>query len=153
MRKTNLEGRAIAPSQLKEMDRAIGHQLRQYRQLRGLSQGVLGRAIGVSFQQIQKYENGTNRITAARLFLLSRALGLDSQDLLAGLPKDPRGIVGPAPLEPLPKASELETIRILRRLPAPVPALIRRLARSIVEHQADLAAAGGAGPDGRPDRR
>lgn len=152
MKQPNQKERTVAPAQLKEMDRAIGHQLRRYRQLRGLSQAGLGHAIGVSFQQIQKYENGVNRITAARLVLLSRALGLEPQDVLAGLPKVTRSIAGPVPLEPLPRASELETIRILRRLPAPVLSLIKKLARSFVEHQAAMAA-GSAARDVRPAGR
>jgi transcriptional regulator with XRE-family HTH domain len=45
----------------------IGRRLRTARKKRGLSQSDLAKAIGVSFQQIQKYENGTNRISASRL--------------------------------------------------------------------------------------
>jgi transcriptional regulator with XRE-family HTH domain len=40
----------------------------------GLSQGKLGEAIGLTFQQVQKYERGTNRISASRLYELSRVL-------------------------------------------------------------------------------
>jgi transcriptional regulator with XRE-family HTH domain len=41
-----------------------------------LSQDKLARAIGVSFQQLQKYERGTNRISASRLYALSKVLGV-----------------------------------------------------------------------------
>lgn len=48
-------------------DKTIGHQVKQIRTLKNVSQEVLGNALGVSFQQVQKYEKGTNRISAARL--------------------------------------------------------------------------------------
>lgn len=51
-----------------------GTRLRERRKLCGLSQGELGKAIGVSFQQIQKYENGANRISVSRLEQLSEIL-------------------------------------------------------------------------------
>ena len=50
----------------------VGARLRQRRTLLGMNQTKLGDAIGVSFQQVQKYENGANRISASRLFGLSR---------------------------------------------------------------------------------
>ena len=45
-----------------------------YRKLAGISQEALGDAIGVTFQQVQKYERGTNRIGASRLFAIGQAL-------------------------------------------------------------------------------
>lgn len=48
-------------------DKAIGLQVKQIRILKKVSQESLGEALEVTFQQIQKYENGTNRISAARL--------------------------------------------------------------------------------------
>lgn len=58
------------------IDAAIGSRLRLQRMLRGLTQGELGAALGLSFQQIQKYEQGINRITAGRLFDAARILGV-----------------------------------------------------------------------------
>ncbi len=49
-----------------------------------LSQEKLGEALGTSFQMIQKYENGTCRISAAKLILAARALGLPAAFLLMG---------------------------------------------------------------------
>jgi len=49
------------------IDIDVGDKVRQLRLLLGLTQLVVGEAIGVSFQQIQKYEAGTNRISASRL--------------------------------------------------------------------------------------
>jgi len=56
------------------IDIAIGTRLRLRRLALGLSQGSLARSLGVTFQQIQKYERGTNRIFASRLFHLARVL-------------------------------------------------------------------------------
>ena len=50
-----------------EMDPAIGRRIRALRLERGLSQSTLARHLGVSFQQLQKYEKGTNRVSAGRL--------------------------------------------------------------------------------------
>jgi|ERR1051325_3389812 transcriptional regulator with XRE-family HTH domain len=57
-------------------DVAIGQKLRALRLARGLSQGELGDTIGVTFQQVQKYEIGANRISASRLALIAKALGV-----------------------------------------------------------------------------
>ncbi len=48
-------------------DRAVGARVRWLRVVRRMSQSYLGRLIGVSFQQVQKYESGSNRISAGRL--------------------------------------------------------------------------------------
>lgn len=58
------------------VDIHVGRRLRQRRALLGLSQDKLGRAVGLTFQQIQKYERGANRIGASRLLQLSRALAV-----------------------------------------------------------------------------
>ncbi|MFN3171225.1 MAG: helix-turn-helix domain-containing protein [Hyphomicrobiales bacterium] len=55
-----------------EFDKRLGQRIRQARLLKGLTQDELGQIIGVSFQQIQKYESGDNRITAERLHLISK---------------------------------------------------------------------------------
>ena len=57
-------------------DAAIGRTLRALRLDRGLSQSDLGRAAGVTFQQLQKYEKGTNRVSAARLARIADALNV-----------------------------------------------------------------------------
>lgn len=54
--------------------RAFGHRLRLARNLAGLTQTELGTALGVAFQQVQKYESGANAIAAARLALAAKAL-------------------------------------------------------------------------------
>jgi len=58
-----------------KLDKEIGKRLKEERQRLGLSQTDLAKAIKVTFQQIQKYENGTNRIAAGNLYLLAKRLG------------------------------------------------------------------------------
>jgi transcriptional regulator with XRE-family HTH domain len=57
-----------------DIDRQLGKRLRHRRRLLGLTQQQLAGACGVRFQQIQKYECGANRISAARLWQLANAL-------------------------------------------------------------------------------
>ncbi|MCP9320460.1 helix-turn-helix domain-containing protein [Acetobacter persici] len=52
----------------------VGHRIRLRRTLLGLSQEKLGEALGITFQQVQKYERGTNRVGASRLYDLAAAL-------------------------------------------------------------------------------
>lgn len=56
------------------IDVHVGQRIRLRRTLLGLSQERLGEALGVTFQQVQKYERGVNRVGASRLFDLSRVL-------------------------------------------------------------------------------
>ncbi len=55
---------------------AIGQKVRALRLDRGLSQGGLADQIGITFQQVQKYENGANRISAGRLVRIAAALNV-----------------------------------------------------------------------------
>lgn len=57
------------------IDAYVGASIRKYRKELKLSQSELGKAVGVSFQQIQKYESGINRVAASRLVTLAQALG------------------------------------------------------------------------------
>ncbi|MBL4805330.1 MAG: helix-turn-helix transcriptional regulator [Alphaproteobacteria bacterium] len=57
-----------------EMDIHVGQRIKVRRSLLGLSQEKLAESVGVTFQQIQKYERGTNRVSAGRLFELSKIL-------------------------------------------------------------------------------
>lgn len=61
------------------IDIHVGGRVRMRRMLLGMSQEKLGELLGLTFQQIQKYEKGTNRIGASRLFELSRILAVPVQ--------------------------------------------------------------------------
>ena len=64
-----------SPKQATKEDVIVGLRIQALRKSRSLSQTALGAAIGVSFQQIQKYENGVNRVGAGRLSDIARVLG------------------------------------------------------------------------------
>jgi transcriptional regulator with XRE-family HTH domain len=59
------------------VDRLVGQRVRTARLSRKMSQSQLASALGVTFQQLQKYEKGTNRISASRLFDIATALEMD----------------------------------------------------------------------------
>jgi transcriptional regulator with XRE-family HTH domain len=61
------------------IDVHVGNRVRLQRMLIGISQEKLGERLGLTFQQVQKYEKGINRIGASRLFELSRVLGVPVQ--------------------------------------------------------------------------
>jgi transcriptional regulator with XRE-family HTH domain len=65
-------------------DALVGHNIRICRLQRKMSQGALGQRIGVTFQQVQKYENGANRIGAGRLTQISAVLGVPLSALFDG---------------------------------------------------------------------
>jgi transcriptional regulator with XRE-family HTH domain len=62
------------PRAVTAIDTYLAAQLRAHRIALGLSQAALGEKLGVSFQQIQKYESGVNRVSAARLFEICSVL-------------------------------------------------------------------------------
>ena len=67
-------------------DAVIGKNIYVYRLARRMSQTRLGEAIGVTFQQVQKYEKGTNRVGSARLVLVAQALQVPLAALFKGVP-------------------------------------------------------------------
>ena len=70
-------GRKRGSSAFNPIDVHVGERLRTRRTLLGLSQRALADAMDLTFQQLQKYEKGTNRISASRLYDLSQILGVD----------------------------------------------------------------------------
>ncbi|MHC2109137.1 helix-turn-helix domain-containing protein [Methylobacterium sp. CM6246] len=72
------------PKLATEADRTIGSRIAVLRAAQGLSQTVLGQAIGVSFQQVQKYEKGRNRIGAGRLQAIADTLQVPVETFFAG---------------------------------------------------------------------
>jgi transcriptional regulator with XRE-family HTH domain len=72
-----------------EIDAYVGRRMRQRREALEISQGLLGRQIGLTFSQVQKYEKGTNRIGAGRLFLLAMFLDVPIQYFFEGLGEAP----------------------------------------------------------------
>jgi transcriptional regulator with XRE-family HTH domain len=66
------------------VDSLVGGRIRLLRKRRKMSQSDLGKALGVTFQQIQKYENGKNRVGASRLHLVATALNVPINELFDG---------------------------------------------------------------------
>jgi transcriptional regulator with XRE-family HTH domain len=86
------------PAKVHPIDIHVGHRLRERRLEVRLGLEALGKAVGVRAQQIQKYENGKDRIASSRLFLLAAALGVPLSFFFAGLPKAVRAKASSTPL-------------------------------------------------------
>ena len=76
------------PGEINPIDVHVGSRLRQRRTLLGMSQGKLGDMVGLTFQQIQKYEHGVNRIGASRLYDMSRVLDVQISYFFEDIPAD-----------------------------------------------------------------
>jgi transcriptional regulator with XRE-family HTH domain len=104
------------------IDVHVGSRVRLRRTLLGMSQERLGNAIGLTFQQVQKYERGANRIGASRLFDLSRVLDVPVSfffddihpNVAASVAEGASGMSEPAaPYEPDPMMRR-ETLELVR---------------------------------------
>jgi transcriptional regulator with XRE-family HTH domain len=82
-----------SPEDFSKVDAMVGARVRLLREKRKMSQTALGEQIGVSFQQVQKYERGANRISASALFQIARALDVMPSDFFEGLQKAPQAAV------------------------------------------------------------
>jgi transcriptional regulator with XRE-family HTH domain len=67
------------------VDSHVGQKIRQRRWMVGMTQQQLAESVGIKFQQIQKYETGMNRVSASRLWDISRALGVSASFFFEGL--------------------------------------------------------------------
>lgn len=67
------------------VDIHVGSMIRQFRINAGVSQTELGDRLGVSFQQVQKYENAYNRVSSSKLFAIADLLDHDLEDFFCGL--------------------------------------------------------------------
>lgn len=73
---------------VRDTDVHIGRRLRQARLSRGLSQDMLGKRLGITYQQVQKYESGANRIGGSRLWDMCRLLDVPVGFFFEGLPRE-----------------------------------------------------------------
>ena len=76
----------VATKSPNPVDKHVGNRVRMRRLMLGISQQKLGDALGVSFQQVQKYENGANRIGASRLQRISDILEVPAAFFFEGAP-------------------------------------------------------------------
>jgi transcriptional regulator with XRE-family HTH domain len=126
------------------IDIHVGTRLRLRRTLLGLSQETLGEAVGITFQQLQKYERGANRISASRLFNLAQVLGVPVgfffEDLSTGEAIGKRAAGNDVELEAMARRETLELVRAYYRISDPA---IRKRAFDLVK----ALAGEGAGED------
>lgn len=123
------------------MDRAIGLRLKEIRKQVGMTQEELGRALKMSFQQVQKYEKGLNRISAVRLFAIARALQVPynlfftgmqpNENQVAGLLSDNTAPYNP-PSQPLDDLEKKEILNFFEEIPT------SRARRSVLKGLRDL---------------
>lgn len=113
------------------IDAHVGARVRLRRTLLGMSQEKLGEAIGLTFQQVQKYERGANRIGASRLYDLSRVLDVPIAFFFDDMPNDV-SVMSPGQLsrveqftelpndpDPMAKRETLELVRAYYRISDP----------------------------------
>ena len=109
------------------VDVHAGSRVRLRRTLLGLSQEKLGEAVGLTFQQVQKYERGTNRISASRLWDLSRVLDCPVSFFFEEMNEEtagasPRNLsldtrdIEPRESDPMTKRETLELVRAYYRI-------------------------------------
>jgi transcriptional regulator with XRE-family HTH domain len=71
------------------IDKHVGNRLRMRRMMLKMSQEKVGNAVGVTFQQIQKYEKGTNRMSGSRLQQIAEVLSVPVPFFFEGMPRSP----------------------------------------------------------------
>lgn len=96
------------------LDVALGLAIRVRRHSKGMSQSDLGDAIGVSFQQIQKYERGSNRVSFSTLVRVCEALGCSVAALIEDVERLGEGARGGDPLVQPEAAPVLEALSEIR---------------------------------------
>ena len=103
------------------VDKHVGMRLRYRRTLLGMTQQQLASAVGIRFQQIQKYESGANRISASRLWDLATALGVPVsfffEELAQPMNMGPTADNDPQPMSELLQPGimqEKETLELVR---------------------------------------
>ncbi|WP_395877815.1 helix-turn-helix domain-containing protein [Ehrlichia muris] len=74
------------------VDECVGKEIKRQRIMRGMSQNQLATKLGITFQQVQKYEKGTNRIVISRLYQLATVLNVEVRDIMLKLQEDLKNI-------------------------------------------------------------
>lgn len=133
---------------MNDVDLIVGERLRAARLAKGMRQADLAERVGVSFQQIQKYERGQNRISASRLLAIASALGVAVEQFFQGLGAEDSP--APGPMHGAIDTCPDEMCRTLIRNFMALPEVRRRAVFSIVESMsaATLAEARGRSPNG-----
>jgi transcriptional regulator with XRE-family HTH domain len=131
------------------IDAHIGSRLRLRRALLGLSQEKLATMLGITFQQVQKYERGTNRISGSRLYDLALALDTPVSFFFDGIPSGPGTAAASLPcpddaLEPSTMRREaMEIVRAYYAVPVAARQSIYQLLKSMARSAAGVVAEDG----------
>ena len=117
------------------VDAHVGGRVRTRRTLLGLSQEKLADALGLTFQQVQKYETGSNRIGASRLYHLSKILDVPVSYFYEGMPDE---LTGPQtqPREEGDTMHKRETLELVRAYYRIENAAVRQRLREMVREVA-----------------
>lgn len=79
---------SLVRNQANTVDIQVGHHIRLARQMRKMTQGQLAEQINLTFQQVQKYERGSNRVAVSTLVLIAQALAVPVSYFFEGLQSD-----------------------------------------------------------------
>ena len=114
------------------LDAMVGAKVRMLRVNRGISQATLAERIGVTFQQVQKYERGANRVGASRLAQIASVLDVSVGEFFESSRPGPRGLDSPVHL--LAEPGALRVLKAYARTPSPrVRSCIAKLVESIAD--------------------
>lgn len=112
------------------LDAMVGARIRMFRVNRGMSQTMLAERIGVTFQQVQKYERGANRVGASRLSQIASVLGVSVGELFESSQAESPGLNSPVHL--LAEPGALRVLKAYARTTSPrVRLCIAKLVESI----------------------
>ncbi len=111
------------------VDIHVGKRIKEIRTIRGLTQSNVADHLGISFQQLQKYETGANRVSASRMFELSKLLNITPSFFFEGLEGQNYDSMPPMDMETARIASALSSIKN-KKLKNRINTLISEIVRS-----------------------
>ena len=114
------------------VDIHVGQKVRQRRWLMGMTQQQLAAEVGIKFQQIQNYETGMNRVSASRLWDISRVLGVSPSYFFEGIDDQP---VEGSEEELLKRKETLELLRTYYQIPEEQRKKLLSLAQALGQTQ------------------
>jgi transcriptional regulator with XRE-family HTH domain len=104
---------------IEQVDKVVGQNIRIFRNAKGISQTELGSEIGVTFQQVQKYENGVNRVGSSRLAKIAKVLNTPISSFFGNSAKSGDGPVsGPIVTDLLITPHAVQMLRAFAKLPS-----------------------------------
>jgi transcriptional regulator with XRE-family HTH domain len=120
-----------------EVDEHVGARLRSLRLMQGVTQEKLAEIVGVTFQQIQKYEKGTNRLSPSKLATIGEALGVGPEYFFDGLPSEESPDSMPSDIRDFIASRDgVAIMKAFQLLPASKRSAIMRLVQAIAEREA-----------------